>query len=157
VNKTVKLAVSVLICLAAGFIGSSFTTPSIATWYAQLQKPVFNPPNWIFAPVWTMLYLLMAIAAYLIWETGLVKKDARIALSIFALQLALNSLWSIIFFGWHSIPFAFVEILILWLAIVATIVLFNRISRTAAYLMAPYILWVSFAAVLNFSLMLLNR
>ena len=155
-SKTIKFLISISVCLIAGFIGSIATTPSIPTWYAALQKPVFNPPDWIFAPVWTTLFIFMGISAYLIWNKS-PGKGIKIALSIFGLQLILNSFWSIIFFGWHSILFAFVEMLLLWFAILLTIIYFHRISRPASYLLIPYLLWVSFAAVLNLSIFLLNR
>jgi len=145
-----------LVCLFAGLIGSFFTIDSIATWYTTLQKPGFNPPNWVFGPVWTTLYTLMGISAYLVWMKGWDKKEVRVALWVFILQLVLNTMWSIIFFGAKELFSAFVEIVFLWLAIVFTIFLFNRISRNAALLMVPYLLWVSFAAFLNYSIWQLN-
>lgn len=153
----VKLIISIVICLLAGFIGSIFTTPSIDSWYTELQKPFFNPPNWIFAPVWTALYILMGISFYIIWnKTNFKSKESRIAGMFFGIQLLLNLFWSIIFFGLESPFFAFVEIILLWFAIIFTMIYFYRISRPAAYLLVPYILWVSFAAILNFSIYLLN-
>jgi benzodiazapine receptor len=157
VKKALRILVFVLVCLLAGFIGSIFTTPSIPGWYAGLTKPSFNPPNWIFAPVWTTLYVLMGLSAFLVYEKGPKKRDVGTALAIFAVQLVLNALWSIIFFGAHLILGAAVLIVILWAMIVITIGLFSRISRAAAYLLVPYILWVSFATVLNISLYVLNR
>jgi len=151
-----KLAAAVLVCLFAGFIGSFFTISSIPTWYATIQKPAFNPPNWVFGPVWTTLYILMGISAYLVWMKGWDKKEVRSALAIFAVQLVLNTLWSIIFFGAKELFLAFVEIAFLWTAIVVTIFLFRRISRNAALLLVPYLLWVSFAAFLNYSVWQLN-
>jgi len=151
-----KLAAAILVCLSAGFIGSFFTISSIPTWYATIQKPAFNPPNWVFGPVWTTLYVLMGISAYVIWMKGWDKKEVRVALWMFSLQLALNTLWSIIFFGAKELFSAFVEIIFLWVAIAVTIFLFNRISRNAALLMVPYLLWVSFAAFLNYSVWQLN-
>jgi len=151
-----KLAAAILVCLFAGLIGSFFTIDSIATWYTTLQKPGFNPPNWVFGPVWTTLYTLMGISAYLVWMKGWDKKEVRVALWVFILQLVLNTMWSIIFFGAKELFSAFVEIVFLWLAIVFTIFLFNRISRNAALLMVPYLLWVSFAAFLNYSIWQLN-
>jgi translocator protein len=151
-----KLAAAVLVCLSAGFIGSFFTMSSIPIWYATIQKPTFNPPNWVFGPVWTTLYVLMGISAYLVWMKGWDKKEVRNALAIFAVQLVLNTLWSIIFFGANKLFYAFVEIVFLWMAIVATLFLFNRISRNAALLLVPYLLWVSFAAFLNYSIWQLN-
>ena len=156
-KKALGILAFVLICELAGIIGSLFTTPSIPGWYAALTKPPFNPPNWVFAPVWTTLYALMGIAAYLVYEKGLKRDDVRKALVVFAAQLVLNALWSIVFFGAHLILGATVLIVFLWGMIAATIWLFSRISRAAAYLLVPYILWVSFATVLNISLYVLNR
>jgi benzodiazapine receptor len=156
-KKALGILAFVLICEGAGIIGSIFTTPSIPGWYAALAKPPFNPPNWIFAPVWTSLYALMGIAAYLVYEKGLKRNEVKKALAIFAAQLLLNTLWSVVFFGAHMILGAAVLIIFLWGLIVATIWLFSRISKAAAYLLVPYILWVSFASVLNISLYVLNR
>ncbi|MFZ1987651.1 MAG: TspO/MBR family protein [Minisyncoccia bacterium] len=157
VRNTFKLTVAIVISELAGIIGSVFTTPSIAGWYATLVKPALNPPAWVFGPVWTTLFALMGIAAFLVWEKGLGHRDVKIALGIFAGQLVLNTLWSIIFFGLHSPGGALVEIVfLLWLAILATIIAFYKISRPAAWLLVPYIAWVSFAAYLNFTIWLLN-
>ncbi|MDD4179572.1 MAG: tryptophan-rich sensory protein [Candidatus Margulisbacteria bacterium] len=153
----IKLIVSILICFAAAAIGSFATTPSIPTWYAALNKPSFNPPNWIFGPVWTLLYLMMAVAAFLIWQKGWNDPKVRIALMIFLFQLALNSCWSIVFFGWHSLWGAFAVIIFLWLAILATIIKFWPLNPLAGWLLIPYILWVSFASFLNLTVALLNR
>jgi benzodiazapine receptor len=155
-SKALKLIISILVCQGAGVIGSVFTSPAIPTWYASLEKPSFNPPNWIFAPVWTLLFLLMGISLYLIWERGLENKKVRTAIFIFSVQLALNIVWSVIFFGLQAPLYAFVEIIILWLAILITIISFYKISKLAAFLLLPYILWVSFASILNFSIMILN-
>ena len=152
----IKLVVSILVCQCAGIIGSVFTTPAIPTWYAALQKPVFTPPNWLFAPAWITLYLLMGIAAFLIWRVGLENRRVRTALIIFLVQLVLNSLWSVAFFGMQSPLYGFIVIIILWLAILLTILLFARISAVAAWLLVPYILWVSFASALNISIWVLN-
>jgi len=151
-----KAVVAVLISELAGVIGSVFTAPSIATWYATLTKPALNPPAWVFGPVWTTLFALMGIAAFLIWEKGLNRKDVKIALSLFAVQLVLNTLWSVVFFGLHNPGAAFAEIILLWLAIFATSIAFYKISRPAAWLLIPYIAWVSFAGYLNFLLWTLN-
>ena len=153
----VDLIAWVIICLAAGFIGSIFTMPSLPAWYAGLNKPPFNPPNWIFGPVWTTLFILMGISAWLVWEKGFRNKEVRSAIMLFCAQLALNMLWSLLFFGLKSPLLAFANIIALWLLILATIVSFYRISRPAAWLLIPYILWVSFASVLNLSIWLLNR
>lgn len=156
VKKFVKLAISILICESAGFFGSFFTAPAIATWYAGLEKPSFNPPNWLFAPVWTALFFLMGISLYLIWEKKREDKRAKTAISVFALQLILNVLWSVAFFGLYSPIFGFIVIILLWFAILFTVLKFYPVSKEAAYLLLPYILWVSFAALLNFSIMRLN-
>jgi tryptophan-rich sensory protein len=148
-----KLIVSIAIPLLAGFIGSLFTTKSIPNWYATIQKPSFNPPNWIFGPVWTTLFIMMGIALYLVWTSG---KANNAVLWIFGIQLGLNALWSILFFGLHSPLWAFVDIIALWLAILATIISFYSVSATASCLLIPYILWVSFATILNWKIMVLN-
>ena len=151
-----KLILCIFICLFAGFIGSFFTTPAIPTWYAMLQKPSFAPPNWVFFPVWTALFIMMGIALFLIWQKGWEDKKVKTAIYIFAGQLILNTLWSIAFFGQRSPLLGLMEIIILWIAILATILSFMKVSRTAAYLLIPYILWVSFAAFLNFWIWRLN-
>jgi tryptophan-rich sensory protein len=148
-----KLIVSIAIPLIAGFVGSLFTTKSIPNWYETIQKPAFNPPNWIFGPVWTILFIMMGIALYLVWTSG---KANNSALWIFGIQLGLNALWSILFFGLHSPLWAFVDIIVLWFAILATIISFYSVSATASYLLIPYILWVSFATILNWKIMVLN-
>lgn len=151
-----KLIVSIVICQLAGIIGSLFTTPAINTWYESLNQPTFRPPNWLFGPVWLVLYLLMGISAYLVWQKGLDKKEVRTALIIFAVQLVLNSFWSIIFFGMKNLSFALAEILVLWLFIILTIFKFYQIDKRAALLLIPYLLWVSFASFLNCSILRLN-
>lgn len=151
-----KLALSLVIPQLAGAIGTIFTSSSIPTWYTTLNKPSFNPPNWIFGPVWTILFLLMGIALFLVWQKGIHKKEVKIAITIFGIQLVLNTLWSILFFGLQSPQYALVEIVFLWIAIVATIITFYKVSKCAAALLLPYILWVSFAAYLNYTLGMLN-
>jgi len=155
-NNFLKLVIAIVVSQLAGLIGSVFTVSSIPTWYATLQKPSFNPPNWIFGPVWTTLYFLIGIAAFLVWKKGLERKDVKIAIGVFGVQLFLNAIWSIIFFGLHSPGWALVNIVLLWLAIVWTIIVFYKISKPAAYLLLPYILWVSFAAYLNYTIWVLN-
>ena len=152
-----KLVVSIIACLAAGAIGSIFTRQAIPTWYATLEKPAFNPPNWLFAPVWTLLYLLMGVAAFLVWRKGLENRQVRIALIVFLVQLVLNALWSVVFFGLESPLYGMVVIVALWVVILFTVLKFYRISLAASVLMWPYLLWVTFAAVLNSSIWLLNR
>lgn len=151
-----RLVLFVVVCEAAGIIGSLFTVSAIPTWYAGLAKPLGNPPAWIFGPVWTALYMLMGIAAFLIWKKGFSRRDVRWALSIFTGQLVLNMAWSIIFFGLHSPLWALVDIAALWLAIVWTIIVFYRLSKMAAYTLLPYIIWVSFAGYLNYAIWILN-
>ncbi len=146
----------------AGVIGALFTTPAVqSSWYTELIKPALNPPAWVFGPVWTTLFLLMGIAAFLIWRewdngSPSTKLRVKIALAIFIGQMVLNTLWSIIFFGLHSPGGALIEIVFLWLAILATIIAFAKISRLAAWLLLPYILWVSFAMYLNYAIWILN-
>lgn len=135
-----------------GNIGSLATFSQITTWYTALDKPSFNPPNAIFGPAWTLLYALMGVALSLV----LAEKNNKRAITLFAIQLALNVLWSFIFFGWHAPGWAFVEIIVLWIAILATIIEFKKLSTTAAWLMVPYLAWVTFAAVLNFAVWRLN-
>lgn len=156
IPRILKLILAIVVSELAGIIGSIFTTPSIAGWYAGISKPAFNPPAWVFGPVWSTLFVLMGIAAFLIWEKGLERRDVKIALSIFIGQLVLNTLWSIIFFGLHSPGGALIEIIVLWLAILATIVTFAKISKPAAWLLVPYVLWVSFAMYLNYAIWSLN-
>lgn len=151
-----KLIAAILISEFAGIIGSIFTFSSITTWYATLVKPSFRPPNWIFGPVWTALYFLMGVALYLVWTKGLKKKNVKIAVKIFGIQLILNSLWPILFFGLESPFYALIEIIVLWVAVAATIFKFYKISKNAAYLLIPYLLWVSFAMFLNYSIFILN-
>ncbi|MFH2021964.1 MAG: TspO/MBR family protein [Patescibacteria group bacterium] len=153
----VKLIISIIICQLAGGIGALFTTSAIPTWYKTLNKPVFSPPNWLFGPVWTLLYALMGISAYLIYQEGIGKKEVRAALVIFGGQLVLNALWSILFFGLKNPLLAFGEIILLWLFIILTIIKFYALNRTAAYLLLPYLFWVSFASILNFSIWYLNK
>ena len=146
-----KLLLAIIICEGAGLIGSFFTINSVNTWYITLNKPFFNPPSWIFGPVWTILYLLMGISLYLAWG------NKKVSLKWFWIQLVLNSLWSILFFGLKNPPLAFLEILLLWIAICMTIKSFWKHARIASWLLVPYIVWVSFASILNVSIILLNR
>lgn len=153
--RWIGLVVFLVVCLGAGGLGAVATTPEIEGWYKTIEKPAWNPPDWIFGPVWTTLYILMAIAAWFVWRPAGFKA-AAIPLSLFALQLLLNIAWSWIFFGMHQPGWAFAEIMVLWLAIVATIVTFFRCSCVAGWLLVPYLAWVSFAAVLNFTIWRLN-
>jgi len=161
INKDVpvliKLIISIAICLLAGVLGSVFTTPAIPTWYATLIKPSFAPPNCVFFPVWTTLFIMMGISLFLVWQKGLDNGKVKIALSIFGVQLILNVLWSAVFFGLKSPLAGLIVISILWIFILFTILVFMKVSRTAALLLIPYILWVSFAAVINFFIWRLNN
>ncbi len=148
----IKFLGCLVACFGAAYIGSTATMPSIPTWYAALNKPVFNPPNWIFGPVWSLLYLLMAISLYLVLGNGF-----SLAVVIFIVQLLLNIAWSIAFFGYHSPLTAFIIIIALWLAILLTIIKFYKISHLAGWLLIPYLLWVSFASILNLAVVILNR
>lgn len=151
----IGLAVAIFICFGAAGLGSLFTTPSTGGWYLTLRKPAWTPPNWVFGPVWSLLYLSMAAAAWLVWrKSGM--SGARLALVLFAVQLLFNVSWSAIFFSAHMPGLAFAEIVLLWLMILATIVSFWPVSRTAGWLLVPYLLWVAFAAALNYSIWRLN-
>jgi benzodiazapine receptor len=151
-----KLITSILICQIVGNLGTLFTIQSLSVWYANLQKPDFTPPGWLFGPVWLILYTLMGISMYLVWEKGSRKKEANLSFSLFGIQLFLNFLWSLLFFGLRSPSYGFVCIIALWISIAATIFLFLKTSSGAAALLLPYIAWVSIAAVLNFYIMILN-
>ena len=156
-GKTAKLILSIVISLGVGFIGSFFTSPAIPTWYAGLIKPSFSPPNYLFAPVWTILYILMGISFYLVWQKGLKNKKVRAALTVFAAQFLLNAIWSPIFFGAKNLFWALIVIIFMWIYIVKTILAFRKVSKTASYLLYPYLAWVSFATMLNFSVWMLNK
>ena len=149
---TLGFVVILALCLGVSAVGGAVTASSVGSWYPTLAKPAFNPPNWIFAPVWTVLYFMMAIAAWRIWRRG----GGSRALSLFALQLALNLAWSIIFFGMHAVGAALLEIAVLLLAILATTVVFWRSDRMAGMLFVPYAAWVAFAAILNAAIWQLN-
>ncbi len=151
-----KLLFSIIICEAVGIFGAIFTTPAIPTWYAKLNKPSFSPPNWVFGPVWTLLYGLMGASAYLIWQQGIEKPAVKSALFIFTLQLILNFLWSFFFFKLQSPLYALIEILLLWILILATIISFYQINKLAGLILVPYLLWVSFATLLNYYIFKLN-
>lgn len=179
VKKFMYLLAAIVFCQLAGIIGSFFTMPAIKTWYNSLNRPEIAPSNWIFGPVWTFLFFLMGVSLYLVWEKGwkvkVSEKEKKRktwnifskklwtgswreenAVMIFGLQLVLNVWWSVLFFGLESPDLAFFEIIMLWFAILYTIINFYRISKPAAYLLIPYFLWVSFAAFLNYSFWMIN-
>lgn len=155
-NQVLLLLACVLGSIIAGSSGSLFTGPKIATWYASLEKPWFTPPNWAFAPVWTTLFVLMGASLYLVIKNGITGVQERKCLYIFSIQFALNILWSFLFFWLESPVLGFVGIIFLWIAIAATINEFRKVSVAAAYLLVPYISWVTIAAMLNLGVLLLN-
>ncbi len=156
IKEFLRLIVAVVVSLSAGIIGSIFTSPAIPGWYAALQKPVLNPPGWVFAPVWTILYILMGISLFLIWREGVKKKEIKTAIIIFFVQLFLNASWSFVFFGMKNPGWALVNIISLWLIIITMTILFHKINKKAAYLLIPYIIWISFASYLNYAIWILN-
>ena len=155
-TSILKLIASIVLCQMAGVIGAVFTSSAVPTWYAALRKPPFTPPGWVFSPVWITLYLLMGFSAFLVWNKGWGDSRVRIALSLFVVQLVLNALWSLMFFGLRSPLAGLVDIVALWVFILLTTIYFFKVSYTAGALLMPYILWVSFAAILNFSIWRLN-
>lgn len=156
-KQVIKFIVALVVCFGISAFGALFTTrESLTGWYDQLNKPFFHPPDYIFGPVWTILYLLMAISAFIVWDKGLGKPGVKKALFYFIIQLALNALWTPLFFGYHLICMAVFEILLLIAAVVKTIIDFNKISRYAAWLLAPYFIWICFAAILNVAICYMN-
>jgi benzodiazapine receptor len=155
-SNLLKLIVSIVFTLGLGSLGGIFTVSEIPNWYAGLQKPSFNPPNFLFGPVWTILYILMGISFYLVWKKSSSKIRAN-GIALFIIQFTLNFFWSIIFFKYHLIFWAFIEIIVMWVFILFTIFSFAKLNKTAAWLLVPYISWVSFAAILNFAILHLNQ
>lgn len=157
-SKYMKIAIIVATCLGVGYFAGTATQSGVDTWFPTQEKPIFNPPSWLFAPVWTTLYIMMGIAAGLVWsKIDSDRENVRKALIFFAIQLALNMLWSFLFFGLHNPFLAMIEIVLLWLMIYETWTRFKKIDKIAGYLFIPYLLWVSFATVLNASIWWLNR
>ena len=154
-SNIIKLVVSLLLPLSVGAVAGMFTSQAVPTWYASLNRPSFNPPNWVFGPVWTSLYILLGISFYLIWKEN-PSKYRNLAIKVFSIQILLNFLWSFIFFYFNLIGVALLEIILLWTSIVAMIYLFYKIKPIAAYLNIPYFLWVSFATILNSGYYFLN-
>ncbi|WP_335965055.1 TspO/MBR family protein [Galbibacter sp. PAP.153] len=155
-KKISRILIAVAICLTVGFLSGFVTQSSVGDWYVTLNKPPFNPPNWVFAPAWTLLYILMGIAAGIVWARGFYHKWVKTALYHFGFQLIFNAMWSIVFFGFHKPFWALLVILTLLVLIALTIKWFKVVNKTAAYLLVPYLLWVCFATVLNFSIWQLN-
>lgn len=156
-QKISRIVLVVVTCMAIGYLSGMITRESITTWYPTLEKPVFNPPNWIFAPVWTLLYIMMGVAAGLVWTGNLDEQTTKKALGFFAIQFGLNALWSYLFFGLHNPFLALIEIILLWLLILETYNLFKKIDKTAGLLLLPYLAWVSFAIILNACIWWLNK
>lgn len=154
ITKVYQCAVSIIVCQLAGLFGSLFTAPAVRTWYQSLNQPSFTPPNWLFAPVWTILFLLMGIALFLAWNKGF--RQSKIGLLLFIFQLLLNVMWSFLFFGLHDPYSALLEIVILLIFILLTAMKFWKISRSAGILLMPYAAWVAFATILNFMFWRLN-
>jgi benzodiazapine receptor len=155
--KILKILLLVVVCVSIGYLSGMVTRDSINTWYPTLEKPIFNPPNWIFAPVWTLLYIMMGVAAGLVWTSNADEKVIQKALGFFAIQFGLNALWSYLFFGLHNPLLALAEIVLLWLMIWETYNQFKKIDKIAGFLFIPYLAWVSFATILNASIWWLNR
>jgi benzodiazapine receptor len=151
-----KLVGSIAACEGAGLIGALFTTPAITTWYVTLNKPWFTPPNWVFAPVWTSLYALMGVAVFLVWRRGLAQSGARPAFILFWVQLVVNIMWSVVFFGRHSILGGVIIIICLWVLVLITMIKFFKLSRVAGGLLTPYLAWLSIASALNVWVLILN-
>ena len=158
-NKSIqftKLIISILVAQAAGLIGALFTTPNINPWYTGLVKPALNPPSWIFAPVWTTLYVMMGVALHFAWSRHAEKRRRTLWIRLFLAQLVVNALWSFVFFGQHLLLPALGVIVLLWVMILTLIVLARRFDVHVAYLLIPYLAWVSFASYLNFAIWSLN-
>lgn len=155
ISHIIKLIISILLPLSVGAIAGMFTSQAVPTWYASLNRPFFSPPNWVFGPVWTTLYILLGISFFLIWKEE-VTKARDLATKVFLIQMLLNFAWSFIFFYFNLIGVALIEIILLWISIALMIYLFYKIKPFAAYLNIPYLLWVSFAAILNAGYYFLN-
>ena len=157
-NKITRILAVVVTCLVIGYFSGMVTRSSVTTWFPTLIKPSFNPPSWVFAPVWSILFVMMGVAAGLVWDRIEAEREAvKKALIFFAIQLGLNALWSYLFFGLRNPMLAGLEIIVLWLMIFETYIQFVKINKIAGYLLLPYLAWVSFAAVLNGSIWWLNR
>lgn len=155
-SNAIKLIISIAIPLAVGGISGLFTVTGVESWYQTINKPSWNPPSWVFGPVWTTLYVMMGVALFLVWKSGSSDILKRTAIILFAVQLMLNFFWSFIFFNQHQVGWALVEIIVMWIFILLTILAFGNISKVAAWLLVPYISWVSFATILNYTIWKLN-
>ena len=155
-KKVLKFIISIIICQSAGIFGSLFTFEAVPDWYITLEKPFFAPPNWIFGPVWIILYYLMGVSLYIVWKDELKSKTRNVFFVVFAIQLILNALWSLLFFGLKSPLLGLIDILILDVMLVVTIFYAKRVSKYAAMLLIPYMVWIIIASVLNYAIMVLN-
>ena len=155
-KPAIKLIIAIAIPLLVGAVSGYFTATSVNGWFTTINKPSFNPPNGVFAPVWTTLYVFMGVASFLVWRSSTDSAVKRMAMTLYGLQLLLNFLWSFIFFGAHELGWALFDITLLWAMILLTIIWFRKISTSAAWLLVPYLCWVSFAAILNFAIWKLN-
>lgn len=156
-NNVFRLIISIAIPLIAGGLSGFFTATGVDSWYQTIEKPSWNPPNWIFGPVWTALYVMMGISLYLVWKSNVEQNQKNKAIALFTVQLVLNFFWSLIFFTMQSPGWALIEIVLLWLFILLTIFAFAKSSKVAAWLLVPYISWVSFASILNYTIWQLNK
>ena len=152
-----KLAISIALPLTVGAVAGLFTRPEIDNWYKTIEKPEWQPPNWVFGPVWTLLYIMMGIALYLVWLSDAPVQKKRTAITLWVIQLVFNFFWSYIFFRKHQLDWALGEIIVLWVFILLTIFSFARINKLAAWLLVPYISWVSFASILTYTIYQLNK
>lgn len=155
-KEILRLIVSIVIVFLAGTVGTLYTLKEITTWYVTLVKPSWTPPNWAFGPIWTTLYVLIGISLYLVWKQGLDRIEVRIALLVFAVQLILNVVWSLVFFGTHNIFGGLVLVILLWISILANIIVFYRISKPGGLILIPYLIWVTIASYLNYIVFVLN-
>ncbi|MBK7289999.1 MAG: tryptophan-rich sensory protein [Chitinophagaceae bacterium] len=155
-NNSIKLIIAIAIPVAVGAISGFFTATGVESWYQTINKPSWNPPGWIFAPVWTTLYIMMGVALFLVWKSDSSDILKKTAITLFTIQLVLNFFWSFIFFDQHQIGWALVEIIAMWIFILLTIFAFGNVSKLAAWLLVPYISWVSFATILNYTIWKLN-
>jgi tryptophan-rich sensory protein len=155
ISHIIKLIISILLPLSVGAIAGMFTSQAVPIWYASLNRPSFSPPNWVFGPVWTSLYILLGISFFLIWKEN-PSRERNLAIKVFSIQMLLNLAWSFLFFYFNLIGVALIEIILLWISIAAMIYLFYKIKPLAAYLNIPYLLWVSFATILNAGYYFLN-
>jgi len=155
-KKVLRFIISIIICQSAGIFGSLFTFEAVPDWYITLEKPFFAPPNWIFGPVWIILYFLMGVSFYIVWKDELKSKTRYVFFVVFGIQLILNALWSLLFFGLRSPLLGLIDILILDVILVVTIFYAKRVSKYAAMLLIPYMVWIIIASVLNYAIMVLN-